>query len=191
MMTKRELRSFYLQQRRKLTDAEVRDWSQQIVDNFFREVDLSRVNYLHTFLPLRKNNEPDTWPIIRRVKKEYNDVSIVLPRVNPDTKAIVNYIFERDEDLELSAWGIEEPRIGVEVDAEVIDMVLVPLLAFDRKGHRVGYGKGFYDRLLRDCRPDCLRIGISLFDPVDQISDVEPFDERLHSCVTPTAMLTF
>lgn len=191
IMTKREFRSLFLQKRRELTDADVLERSQRIADIFFRTVDLSRVNYLHTFLPLKKNKEPDTWPIIRRVKKEFSDVSVILPRVNPVTNAMENYLFARDEDLELSAWGIQEPQIGIEVDAGVIDMVLVPLLAFDLKGHRVGYGKGFYDRFLSDCRADCIRIGISLFDPVDQISDVGSFDEPLHRCITPTAMLTF
>lgn len=190
-MTKRELRSRYLQKRRELSEGEVRDRSERIANIFFHEVDLTRVNYLHTFLPMAKTNEPDTWIIVNRIKKDFKDVSIVLPRVSSDTGKMENYLYSGEKDLELSAWGIKEPREGIKVDPEIIDIVLVPLLAFDLKGQRVGYGKGYYDRLLCDCRPDCLRIGISLFEAVDQITDVASHDEPLHSCITPNMMLTF
>ena len=70
-------------------------------------------------------------------------------------------------------------------------MVLVPLLAFDKLGHRVGYGKGYYDRFLAKCPPNCLRIGLSLFDPVERIDDVVPTDIRLNSCLTPVHTYVF
>ena len=190
-MTKRELRSQYLRKRRELTEGEVRDRSERIAGIFFHEFDLSRINYLHTFLPMAKTNEPDTWLIVNRIRKDFSDISIVLPRVNSVTGEMENYLYSQEADLELSEWGIKEPRKGVKVDAGIVDIVLAPLLAFDLKGQRVGYGKGFYDRFLSECRPDCLRIGLSLFEAVDQISDVESYDQPLHSCITPNMMLTF
>lgn len=190
-MTKGELRAIYLARRRELTELEVRDKSERIAEIFFHEFDLNKFNYLHTFLPIKKNHEPDTWLIVNRVKREFGEISIVLPRVNTSTGQMENFLFSGEEDLRENKWGIEEPQTGVSVDPEIIDMVLVPLLAFDLKGQRVGYGKGFYDQFLSECRPDCLRIGISLFEAVDQITDIESFDEPLHSCITPNMMLTF
>ena len=70
-------------------------------------------------------------------------------------------------------------------------MVLVPLLCFDRSGHRVGYGKGYYDRFLRKCRADCKKIGLSMFDPVDEITDAGESDVRLDLVITPTATVSF
>lgn len=70
-------------------------------------------------------------------------------------------------------------------------MVLVPLLSFDRRGHRVGYGKGYYDRFLRKCRPDCQKVGLSIFEPIDEISDANENDEPLDAAVTPTATIRF
>jgi 5-formyltetrahydrofolate cyclo-ligase len=64
-------------------------------------------------------------------------------------------------------------------------VILVPLLAFDLKGFRVGYGGGYYDRFLVQCRPDAVRIGLSYFDPVEKIVDIDRYDVTLHSCVTP------
>jgi 5-formyltetrahydrofolate cyclo-ligase len=70
-------------------------------------------------------------------------------------------------------------------------MVLVPLLALDKSGHRVGYGKGFYDKFLAECRIRCQRIGISLFQPIDMIEDVGEDDITLTHCLTPSGVLKF
>ena len=75
--------------------------------------------------------------------------------------------------------------------AEKIDLVLVPLLAFDKRGHRVGYGKGYYDRLLSQVRHDCRKIGLSLFQPVDVIDDIAASDIELDECVTPEGVVAF
>ncbi len=72
-----------------------------------------------------------------------------------------------------------------------IDWVLVPLLAFDRRGHRVGYGKGFYDRFLAGCRSDARKIGLSLFAPVVAIDDIGSQDVALDAVVTPDRVWTF
>jgi 5-formyltetrahydrofolate cyclo-ligase len=72
-----------------------------------------------------------------------------------------------------------------------IDMILVPLLAFDKKGYRVGYGKGFYDKYLADCRKNCIKAGFSYFDPVDEIADKGDFDVPLDLCITPQSVYVF
>jgi 5-formyltetrahydrofolate cyclo-ligase len=190
-MTKSDLRSVYLRQRKELSSEELQDRSARIAETFFHEVDLLSVNYLHVFIPIRKNNEPNTWLIIDRVRESFPETSIVVPRINDTSGKIDNYRYEGRESLAINSWGIEEPRSGLTVQTEEIDMVLVPLLAFDVNGNRVGYGKGFYDRFLRECRADCQRIGISLFEAVDQISDVDEFDEPLHRCITPSLMVSF
>ena len=64
-----------------------------------------------------------------------------------------------------------------------IDVVLVPLLCSDGQGYRVGYGKGFYDRFLVKCRPDCRKIGLSYFPPVDRIEDVTESDVKMDEVV--------
>jgi 5-formyltetrahydrofolate cyclo-ligase len=69
--------------------------------------------------------------------------------------------------------------------------VFIPLLAFDKSGHRVGYGAGYYDRFLSKCKPDCLKVGLSFFEPVDEISDADEFDVKLNHCVTPSKIWTF
>jgi len=90
-----------------------------------------------------------------------------------------------------SEWGIPEPVGGSVLEPTNFDIVLIPLLAFDLKGNRVGYGKGFYDRFLVNCRPDCLKIGISLFDPVERIEDVESHDIPLDIAICPAKLYDF
>ena len=70
-------------------------------------------------------------------------------------------------------------------------MILVPLLAFDRKGMRVGYGKAFYDKFLAGCKPDIIKVGVSILDPVESIDDVYEHDVPLSCCITPKEFYDF
>ena len=102
-----------------------------------------------------------------------------------------NFYFEGLHQLENNAWGIPEPRQGIPTPIEKIDLVLVPLLAFDQRGHRVGYGKGYYDRFLAESNSDCRKIGLSFFEPVENINDITKDDVPLTGCVTPSAFFSF
>mgnify|MGYP003575184065 FL=1 len=91
----------------------------------------------------------------------------------------------------MNEWGITEPVSGVEVLPEQLDIVLIPLLVYDKKGNRVGYGKGFYDRFLSECRSDAMKVGLSFFEPVDLISDANELDIPLDACISPKGIFTF
>lgn len=190
-MTKAELRKKHLQERSALSEAAWLQYSRQMTDNFFMGIDLAFVKVLHTFIPIEKNKEPNTWLIIDRIRREYPHIRLVLPRVNSETGLLENLFYEGIHQLQKNSWDILEPRQGVPAEPEKIDMVLVPLLAFDAQGQRVGYGKGFYDKFLADCKPTCKRIGLALSGPVGSIDDLNPFDIPLHACVTPEQVYLF
>lgn len=101
-----------------------------------------------------------------------------------------NIYFENDNQLEKVRWDILEPIRGTRTPSEKIDLVVVPLLAFDLQGHRVGYGKGFYDRFLKECQPNCKKVGLSLFEPVEAIEYSEN-DIQLSLCITPSEIYRF
>jgi 5-formyltetrahydrofolate cyclo-ligase len=114
-----------------------------------------------------------------------------IPKVNNETSALEHFYFEGLHQLTTNTWGIQEPKQGIPTEIEKIDLVLVPLLAFDNHGHRVGYGKGYYDKFLAACRPDCKKIGLSLFASEEKIDDVHTKDISLDSCITPMGIIEF
>ena len=90
-----------------------------------------------------------------------------------------------------NGYGIEEPIDGIDMIPTEIDLVIVPLIAFDKMGNRVGYGKGYYDRFLKRCRKDCMKIGFSYFEPVEEIEDVNKLDVKLDIAITPDNIYQF
>ncbi len=188
-MTKEEARKAFLQNRLALSEGAYQQLNFQLYNQFFAQIDLSFIKCIHIFLPIESKKEPDTWPIIDRIRREFPHVRISIPKVVGDQ--LENIYLEGLHQLKKNKWGILEPEQGVPTPTEKIDMVIVPLLAVDNNGHRVGYGKGFYDRFLAECRIRCLRIGISLFDPVEIIEDVDDHDIALTHCLTPSMLLKF
>lgn len=190
-MNKEELRDIFLKQRIALSDQSCSMMSHTIADKFIGNFDLERLNVLHSFIPLAKNKEPDTWIIIDWIQTKYPDIRISLPRVVARTQQLENFYFDDRFPLKKNKWGLEEPTQGELTDINDIDIVIVPLVAFDKKGNRVGYGKGFYDKFLAGCRPDCKRVGLSFFEAVDSIDDINTLDVPLDHCITPKTFYTF
>lgn len=190
-MTKAELRKIYLAKRRQLTPDETKEKSRSAIERLFRSFNLSKIKFLHCFLPIEKFNEVDTRLIFERVWREFPQIVTVVPRVNFETEEIENLKFNRETQLSQNLWEIHEPAHDEKIESEKIDMILIPLLCFDSLGHRVGYGKGFYDRFLNHCRPDAPKVGVSFFSPVEQISDANEFDAKLDFCVTPDEIFAF
>jgi 5-formyltetrahydrofolate cyclo-ligase len=127
--------------------------------------------------------------IFERLWREYPPIQTVAPRADLATGEMLSLRFARETELVQNAWEIHEPAHHETVEADEIDMVVVPLTACDRAGHRVGYGKGFYDRFLASCRPDCVKIGLSYFLQVDAIDDVHDGDVRLDTVITPDGLM--
>jgi 5-formyltetrahydrofolate cyclo-ligase len=190
-MNKKELRKIFVAKRNGLTKGEVQIKSRHICDKFFTSIDLSSIKVLHIFLPIEKNNEPDTQLIIDGVRKDFPHIRITVPRINQQTGLLENVYITQDHLFKKNAWDINEPIEGTITDPGDIDLIVIPLLTFDNQGNRVGYGKGFYDKFLAYCRPDAKRVGISLFDGVERIDDVDGTDQRLHYCITPYRVIEF
>jgi 5-formyltetrahydrofolate cyclo-ligase len=191
MMVKSELRKIYLEKRQKFTPEEVMEKSLQIAERFFETFDLSKIDYLHGFLPIERFNELDTRLIFHRVWFESAHVETAVPRINFERDELENLMFTPVTELIPNAWMIHEPAHNELVETVKFDLILVPLLAFDRAGNRVGYGKGYYDKLLKTCRADCLKVGLSHFAPVEKIEDVGELDIRLDYCLTPDETFKF
>ena len=186
--TKAALRRAALAQRLALPPAEAARRCDELREQLFQQFTVSQWRWLHVFLPIVARNEPDTWGIIRRIWEEQLPVRLAAPVVQAGGSSLRHYELRADTPLAKNRWGIAEPApvAAAEVAPAALDAVLVPLLACDRHGQRVGYGGGFYDRFLAQCQPGTAFIGLSLLDEVvDEIADVEATDVALTALLTP------
>jgi 5-formyltetrahydrofolate cyclo-ligase len=187
-MTKQELRRRSLEARASLSPTDVERRSRDITERFFENFSLTETRNLHVFISIEKFKEVDTAFVIQKLRHEFPHVRTIAPRVDHVSGNIEHVAFNDSTQFVVDRWGISEPVDGDMVMPEQIDIVLAPGLAFDKFGHRVGYGKGFYDRFLKRTRADCLKAGLSYFPPVDQIDDVHPGDVTVDYCITPTTV---
>lgn len=189
-MTKSEYRKLYKEKRSNLSDYERKCMDQNICQNL-QTLSWDTVNYMHVYLPIAKFNEPDILPFVDYLRKYYKNIKLVISKSNLETHTMENYIWEEESVLQLNKWGILEPTQGELIYPNQIDIVLVPLLVVDVNGNRVGYGKGFYDRFLSNCSAEVKKIGISYFEPVAEIDDVEEWDIPIDSLVTDRGVYNY
>lgn len=189
-MTKAEARKEFLKRRQALTDAQRDVLNLRLYNRFFASGYLDLIKTFHMFLSMERTREPDTWQFVDKIRREMPHIRLVIPRVNSDG-SMDHIYFEGLHQLKQSDLGILEPTQGIPANVKNIDMVLVPLVAVDVEGNRVGYGKGFYDKFLTSCRPDCKKVGISFFEPAGKFSDIQPYDVPLDACFTPNELYKF
>lgn len=187
-MNKLDLREKYRALRLQLPPGELERLSEIIVEQTLTHFQLSEKT-ISLFLPIERQKEINTYLLWERAKNV--GATVAIPKTNFETLEMRHYLFEHTDQLEINEKGIPEPKKGKVVAADRFDMVFVPLLAVDKSGNRVGYGKGFYDRFLRKCAPGCQFIGLHYFDLEEQIDDVLPTDIRLNAVVTPEKVYRF
>jgi len=146
-------------------------------------------NYFHIFLPIEKLKEINTEFLLQILAGK--DKEILISKSNFDTQEMTHFLLTDNTKIKTNTFGIPEPVDGIEVPVSKIDVVFVPLLAYDAFGNRVGYGKGFYDKFLQQCNPNVIKIGLSFFDPEPQIEGITMQDATLDYCITPDAVYEF
>ncbi len=187
-MLKKELRQKYKELRKQLSENDIEEWSLQIANQLIR-LDIWQHSFYHLFLPIESQKEVNTEYILQVLAGK--DKNIVLSKSDFSTREMTHFLLTDNTTIKKNAYDIPEPIDGLEVPVSKIDVVFVPLLAFDEKGNRVGYGKGFYDKFLAECKPEILKIGVSFFEPENIIPDVLNTDIQLDLCITPTKVYNF
>lgn len=187
-MTKKELRIKYKTLRQQLSEEIISEKSLSIANNLIA-LPIWDKDYFHIFLPIEKHNEVDTEYILHILSGK--DKNIIVSRSDFGAGHMTHFLLTDNTKITVNAYGIPEPVDGIEVPVSKIEVVFVPLLAFDKFGHRVGYGKGFYDKFLSLCNSETIKIGLSFFDAEEIISDVFENDVILDYCVTPGGVHRF
>lgn len=189
-MIKSEARKLFRQQRLELARKDKNRFDDLLLIQFQR-ASLPFIHHLLSYWPIEEYNEPNTHLFTDYIEFMNPRLEISYPRTTPGTSLMQAIHTLEGASFIRNEYNIAEPREGSVVDPQKLDMVFVPLLVFDRQGFRAGYGKGFYDRYLAQCRPDCLKVGFSYFEPVDRLEDTDPYDIPLNLCITPQQTYVF
>ncbi|WP_300566145.1 5-formyltetrahydrofolate cyclo-ligase [Flavobacterium sp.] len=187
-MNKRELREKYKAKRQELSSDEREELSLNIA-NMTLKLPIWDKTYFHLFLSIEEQKEVNTECLLHLLSGK--DKEIVISSSDFQTLKMTHFLLTDNTKIKKNKYNIPEPIDGLEVPSHKIDVVFVPLLTFDKKGNRVGYGKGFYDQFLSECKKEVVKVGLSFFDPEEQIDDVFESDVSLDFCVTPMAIFKF
>jgi 5-formyltetrahydrofolate cyclo-ligase len=187
-MLKKELRAKYKALRNQLSENNLEEMSLAIANKVLA-LPVWEKNYFHIFLPITEHKEVNTEFILHLLSGK--DKEIIISKSDFETREMTHFLLTDNTKIKKNEYNIPEPVDGIEVPSKKIDVVFVPLLAFDKTGHRAGYGKGFYDKFLTDCKPETIKIGLSFFEAEEQIKDVFENDVKLDYCVTPDRVYEF
>ena len=187
-MDKKELRKKYKVLRQALSEKEIEVKSLAIANQLIQMPIWDKL-YYHLFLTIAEQKEIDTEFILQVLAGK--DKEIVISKCEFSTLGMIHYLLTDNTKIKKNSYNVPEPIDGIEVPDTKIDVVFVPLLAYDKTGNRVGYGKGFYDNFLNKCRPETIKIGLSLFPPEEIIDGISENDVKLDYCVTPEKVIKF
>lgn len=187
-MTKSELRRKYKVLRKSLSLDQADDFSLAIANQLL-QLDIWDKSFFHIFLSIEEQKEVNTEYILNILAGK--DKNIVISKSNFKNLSLTHYLLTDSTRIKKNHYNIPEPIEGIEINSSQIEVVFVPLLVFDKKGNRIGYGKGFYDRFLSNCKPETIKIGLSFFEAETEVFETDDNDISLDYCVTPLQVYQF
>ena len=189
-MTKKEARKIYNQKRQEISYTDRSKWDDLILINF-QTIDIPFLSAVFSFYPMEERNEVNAFILTEYLHFRNPNLQICYPKMDIKEPNMEAFACHADTIFEANGLNILEPLETEIINPEEIDLVIVPMLVCDIKGNRVGYGKGYYDRYLSRCNPGCIKVGVSYFEPVEQIDDADEFDVPLDFCITPSKAYVF
>ncbi len=187
-MTKKELRKLYKEKRSAISSKNKMKWDDLMLIQF-QQFNFNNAQCLFTFWQMEQ--EPNMYLFTSFLKHRIFNLQIAYPLCDFTTETMQAILVNDETVFAENKYGITEPKHGNVLLPNEIDIVFVPLLICDSKGFRVGYGKGFYDKFLSQCRKDVIKIGFNYFEPIEKIEDTNKFDIPLDYCITPQKIYEF
>ncbi|MDO6760512.1 5-formyltetrahydrofolate cyclo-ligase [Tamlana sp. 2_MG-2023] len=187
-MSKTALRKKYKTLRNDLSDDQIEDLSLDI-SNQLLKLPIWEHSFYHIFLTIAELKEINTDYILNILSGK--DKNILISKSDFKTGEMLSFLLTDNTVIKKNSYNIPEPVDGISIENSKTDVVFIPLLAFDKLGNRVGYGKGFYDRFLAQCKPETIKIGLSLFEADTETIETFETDVKLNYCVTPKTIYNF
>ncbi len=188
-MTKSAIRKLYRQKRMELSSS-AKERLEDLMLIQFQSLKLEIPDNIMTFAPIKTYNEYNPILIEEYCFFKNPAAKLIYPVTDFINNTLQPVVTKEDTVFEVNEFQIDEPVNGIGISPGEIEMMLLPLLGFNKDGYRVGYGKGFYDRLINDCNPVMLKIGFSFFSEV-LIDDMNEFDKKMDLCITPHRIFQF
>jgi 5-formyltetrahydrofolate cyclo-ligase len=189
-MKKAAIRSIFKEKRNNLSATE-RNKLDDLLLIQFQKAEIPFIHSLLSFWPIEEQKEPDTHLFTDHIEFRNPELILAYPRTDFMLDEMIAVVVNQETDFIRNEYNIYEPAEGDVLPADEIDLIFVPLLAIDKKGYRVGYGKGLYDKYLPECKNECVKVGFSYFELVDEITDKDEFDVPLNLCITPHNIYVF
>lgn len=181
LLSKKKLRSTLLDYRRIISREEWNTRNSQVLEKLKEMVVAHPVQSVHVFLPIKRNREPDVFPLLPWLWDK--GISTLTSKTDFKTRQMTHFQINRLSEYHENLLGIPEPTASEEVELLKLDMILVPLVIADKNGNRIGYGGGFYDRLLAE--NNIQKVGLCLSPLLDKIIQSDEWDIPLDQIITP------
>ncbi|HVX58517.1 MAG TPA: 5-formyltetrahydrofolate cyclo-ligase [Candidatus Saccharimonadales bacterium] len=183
-MDKEKLRSEIRAKRLAMPASDAEEKSSLITQKLLTEIDWPRTASLHTFIPIPKLNEVNTWPLLKFVWQNYPRIVTAVPTARRRGK------YESIKVNTATRWRglLPSSRLSAPPDFK-FDVIIVPTLAFDSRGYRLGWGGGFYDRFLAS-QPRALKIGLCYESGKVRMIPDESHDIPLDKIITEECIMT-
>ena len=182
-MNKQELRSKMKKERNALDAGFVKKASETICSRFTKTKLYTDAKTIAVYMSIK--NEVDLSGIIQQAFKDGKKV--VVPVIDPDTDEIFTAYMKPEDSLKQGVFGIPEPKDAVRADINSVDVMLVPGLAFGYSGARIGWGRGYYDRLTTDI--GAVLVGVAYEFQIHGTMETEPHDVKMHYIIDESEMV--
>lgn len=186
-MKKDEIRKKYKSLRKDLSEDDRRDLSIKIANQSLTLPIWDYTNY-HIYMSIQEQKEVSTEFLLHILLGK--DKNILIPKTDFENQRMYSILLTDTLLIKKNKFHIPEPQGGIEIFNSEVEVVFLPLLAYDKEGHRIGYGMGFYDRFLEECRENVIKIGLSFYPPEETLIS-EPHDVKLNYCITPDKIYEF
>lgn len=184
MLSKQELRKTVKLQRSKLSRKTLRDISDRIFKNLINHPWYLEARIIHCFASIEKNNEVETHKVLEQILSDGK--TLVMSKIVSRTD-LNHFKVDSLSSLVDNNMGIPEPESGEFVEAQDLDLIIIPALACDRNGNRLGYGAGYYDRFLS--RTSAKKLALCPHQFLIDSIPVEKHDQNLDAIITESDVL--
>ncbi len=179
-ISKSLLRKTILQYRRMMDQKVFEERNAELLKQLQNLVEAEDTKVIHTFLPIKRNREVDVTSLFPRWEEQGR--KLVVSKTDFKIRKMSHFFLDHETELKENTIGIPEPVNAQEADFGNVDLILVPLLAFDNQKNRIGYGGGYYDQLLAETK--AMKVGLSLSPPLDHIIQKEEWDVTLDHIIS-------